>query len=370
MIMKRNINYIIIVFFALAFSSCKSDKTVFPKKKEIIEAVYASGFVMAKNEYKLYAFSDGYITEKYSSTGDIVRKNEAVYKVQSDAPAAKYDASTLAYDIARKNTDLNSPALRELQIKIQNAETVLANDELNFSRIKNMYEANAVSKSEYDKAFANYQVSKNNFQIAKESLQRAKDQFNVELQNSKSQLATSGSDLSNFVLRSAINGIVYETYKELGEVVRKNDVVALIGEKEGKYLQLAVDQQDIGRIRIGQEVLARLDITGENTFKAVISKIYPKMNQNDQSFMVEATFLDGKANIDFIHSSVEANIIIRKKADAIVLPKVAFDNEGKVAVKGLGKNNLIKVERGIENLEEVEILSGVSEKDEIVLPKQ
>ena len=34
-------------FSYLVFFSCKSDETVFPKKKEIIEAVYASGFVMA-----------------------------------------------------------------------------------------------------------------------------------------------------------------------------------------------------------------------------------------------------------------------------------------------------------------------------------
>jgi multidrug efflux pump subunit AcrA (membrane-fusion protein) len=368
--MNRYITYVVFLVLILTVASCNRDKTVFPKKKEIIEAVYASGFVVAKNEYKLYAFSDGYITKKFKEAGDAVRKDEAVCEVQNDAPTAKFGASSLAYEIAKQNNSANSPALRELQIKIQNAETILSNDELNFGRIKNMFEANAVSKSEYDKALTNYQVSKNNLQIARENLQRLKDQLSVDLENSKSLLASSNSDLSNFILRSAIGGVVYETYKELGEVVRKNDLVALIGEKNGKYLQLSVDQQDIGKLKAGQEVLARLDITGDNTFSAVISKIYPKMNQNDQSFMVEAEFRDKKLAMDFIHSSVEANIIIRKKADAIVLPKAAVDNENNVTVKSLGKNKKVKIEKGIENLEEVEVLSGITEKDEVVLPKQ
>jgi multidrug efflux pump subunit AcrA (membrane-fusion protein) len=204
---------------------------------------------------------------------------------------------------------------------------------------------------------------------AKETYSRTKDQLTVDAQNAQALMASSGQDLSNYVLKSLVDGVVYETYKELGEAVRRNDAVALVGEKGAKYLQLAVDQQDIGKVKVGQIVEVKMDIASDKIYKAKVSKVYPNMNSSDQSFRVDADFIDDPG-LEFINASVEANIILQTKENALVLPRQAIKPGDEVTVKSSTGTNNVKIKKGLMNMEDVEIISGVTEQDAIVVSKE
>jgi multidrug efflux pump subunit AcrA (membrane-fusion protein) len=353
----------------LIFVSCNRAKTTKPIRKGITEAVYASGYIVPKNEYKVYALSDGYIVAKYKDDGDSLKKGDAIYKVQNDAFTARLGASSLAYDVAKRNAADNSPILMDLRNKIRSAEAKLQNDSVNYLRNKNMFNAGAVTKSQLDQAELAFQVSSNDLKSTEEEYRRNKDQVEVDLKNAQSNLTSSGVDLSNYIISSAMYGELYETDKELGEAVRKNDQVAVIGEMGHKILQLSVDQQDIEKVKLGLEAVVKMDITGDKIYKARISKIYPNMNQKDQSFKVEAEFED-KNDFNFVHASVEANIIIGHKDNALLIPRNALQGDDKVEIKALPADKVVKIEKGLATLEFVEVLSGVSEGDEIVLPRE
>jgi multidrug resistance efflux pump len=231
-----------------------------------------------------------------------------------------------------------------------------------------MFDAQAVTRAQFDQAALAYEVSGNDLKSAREAYNRTKDQLRVELKNAQSNVATSGLDYSNYTIKSMIDGIVYDTYKDLGEAVRRTELVALVGEKGAKILELSVDQSDIGKIKVGQEVVVKMDVSGAKVFNAKVSKIYPNMNQNDQSFKVEAEFTENY-DLNFVHASVEANIIIAKKDNALIIPKNVVQANDEVEIKGTGMNNMVKIKKGLENLEFVEVTEGVKEGDEIVMPK-
>jgi multidrug efflux pump subunit AcrA (membrane-fusion protein) len=368
--MKTKIIFLSVAIIAgFTISSCNRTKTVKPVRKAITEAVYASGYIVPKNEYKVYALADGYIVAKYKDDGDSVKKGDPIYKVQNDAFAARLNASSTAYESAKKNYEENSPVLMDLKNKIRSAEAKVKNDSLNYVRYKNMFDANAVTRSQFDQAELAYQVSVNDLQSAREQYQRTRDQLQVDLKNAQSNLTSSGLDLANYTVASMIDGELYETYKEMGEAVRRNDVVALVGEKGHKILQLSVDQQDIEKVKLGLEVVVKMDITGGKVYKAKVSRIYPNMNQNDQSFKVEAEF-DENYDFDFVHASVEANIVVGHKDNALLIPRNALVGESEVEIKGLGVNKHVKITKGLETLEFVEVADGLSESDEVVLPKE
>ena len=348
-------------------ASCNKAKVVKPQRKSITEAVYASGYIVPKNEYKVYALADGYIIAKYKDDGDSIKKGEAIYKVQNNTFAARLSASNSSFKLAKKNTDENSPVLADLKNKIRTAEVKLMNDSINYVRNKNMFAANAVTKMQFDQAQLSYEISTNDLKSAIEQYKKTKDQLDVDLENAQSNLTSSGEDLANYAVTSMMDGELYETNKELGEAVRKNDQVALIGEKGHKILQLSVDQQDIEKVKLGLEVVVKMDITGNKVYKARISKIYPNMNQGDQSFKVEAEFEDDY-QFNFVHASVEANIIIGYKDNALLIPRGALQGDNIVEVKGLTGNTKVKIEPGLQTLEFVEVLKGVKEGDEIVIP--
>lgn len=352
----------------ITVAACNKTRTVKPARKAITEAVYASGFIVAQDEYKVYALADGYIVKKFKKDGDDVATGDALFHVQNDALAARAGASSSAYDLAKQNAGENSTVLTDLKNKIRSAEAKFKNDSLQFIRYKNMLDAGAVTKAQYDQIALAYEVSGNDLKSAYQMYQQRKDQLQVELKNAQSTLASSSFDLNNYVIKSMLNGTVYETYKELGEAVRRNDLVALVGDKDHKLLRLSVDQQDIDKVKVGQKVVVKMDVTGDKIYNAHITKVYPGMNQNDQSFKVEAEF-DDNFNPEFIHTSVEANIIIATKDNALIIPKNVVQANDEVEIKGSTGISRVKIKAGISNLEFVEVLEGVKEGDEIVIPE-
>lgn len=357
-----------IVLVALGLAACNKTKTIKPEHKAITEAVYASGFLVPKNEYKVFALSDGYIVSKNKEGGDDVKRGEEIYKIQNDASGAKLGASTSAYDLAKLNASDNSPVLLDLKNKIKSAESKFKNDSINFVRYKNMFDAQAVTKGQFDQIALAYDISSNDLKSLNENFRRTKDQLQVEMKNAQSVVAASNLDFGNYSIRSVMDGMVYETYKDLGEAVRRTELVAIVGEKGAKLLELSVDQQDIDKVKIGQEVIVKMDVSGSKTYSAKVSKIYPNMNQQDQSFKVEAEFSENY-EMNFVHTSVEANIIIAHKDNALIIPKNVIQANDEVEIKSLGMNTKVKIKRGLENLEYVEVVEGIKAEDEVVIPK-
>lgn len=344
------------------------DETTQPNIKSITEAVYASGYIVPEDEYKIYAMAEGYIVSKNKSAGDTVKPGEVILTVQNEASAAKVGASLSALEYARLNASDNSPVMTDLMNKLNSAEAKYKNDSINYHRYKAMYEAQAITKTQFDQASLTYEIAGNDLKSAREMLTKTREQLKVELRNAQSGLAASNQESGNYVIRSLMDGIVYDLTKELGEAVRRNDVLGIVGTKGEKKLQLSVDQNDISKIKTGQAVVVKMDVTGDKTYNAAITKIYPNMNQNDQSFKVEATFTE-PYHFEFVHASVEANIIIAQKEKALVIPKNVVQPGDIVEVKALGMNKQVKIKKGLENLEFIEVLEGVSDSDEIVIPK-
>ena len=64
--------------------------------------------------------------------------------------------------------------------------------------------------------------------------------------------------------------------------------------------------------------------------------------------------------------SVEANIIILEKKNALVIPREFIIQNNKVKLKS--SNELVEIQKGAEDLEFVEITGGIEEGTEIVKP--
>ena len=360
------------VFFLLIIAlqmSCTGVVIIHPKKKDIIETVYASGKVIADNEYSLYALASGTVVKKMVQEGDAVAKNQILYVITNDAPVSKLQTAQANYQIAQSNLSSQSRILNDLKLSLQTAQAKLSNDSSTYFRLKNLWDENIGTKNNLDAAYTQYIISKNTKQSAEEKYYSTINDLNLARYTARSQLAVAQSDLDNYFIRSQANGTVFQTYKEPGESVKANEVVAIMGETANRIIKLAVDQQDVDRIRTGQDVLLKTDVTGNKIYHAVITKIYPLMNEADQTFRVDAVFADTSQQI-FIHSSVEANIIIQKKRKALIIPQAAMVGNDSVKIKKEGRLKTVAVKTGIRTLDETEIINGLDESSQIILPAQ
>jgi multidrug efflux pump subunit AcrA (membrane-fusion protein) len=345
----------------------KKEKTVKPEVKTLTEAVYASGNIYPKNEYLVFANADGLLTRLLVQAGDEVSEGQPLFKIDSDIQDARLKSSNAIYHTAIENFSSNSPALSEARTQVETARIKMETDSVNYYRYKNLLENNATSKAEYDKMALAFQISKNDYQARKNNLERLRRQLFIELQNAESQYNTSAKEGQNFLVKALLNGTVYEIYKERGEAVRRNDPIALLGDNKNIYLRLSVDELDIEKIKPGQEVLVKVDLYRDRVFKAKITRIHRKMNVQDQSFRVDAEFI-GEKPTAYYGLTVEANIVIGRKENILTIPKNILAAKDSVWVKTDDGIQKIKIQKGIEDFDFVEVTGGLS-KESIVVNK-
>jgi HlyD family secretion protein len=351
---------------ALTCLGCKGPVKVYPVRKDIVETVYASGKIIPGEEYNLFALSNGKVVAKLVKDGDTVKKGQLLYIISNEAASEKYNAALKNYSNAELNLSDRSPLLNDLRLSMQNAAIKFTNDSLQYHRWKNLWDRDIGSRNNLDNLYSAYQLSLSQKKSAEEKYFSATNDIRLSYANARSQLATARNELNDYFIRSEADGVVYQTFKEEGESVRNNEIVALMGKKGQRVIRLAVDQQDINRIRKGQTVLLQTDVTGKTIYEAFVSRIYPTMNEADQTFRVDALFRETPGH-PFIHGSLEANIVVRKKEQALTLPRDALIGKDSILLTQNGKRRKAGIQIGIVTLDQVEILSGVDERTPVIL---
>lgn len=333
-----------------------------------MEAVYASGFVVSEQEYQIFSQVDGNLAQVLVKEGEEVKKGQTLIVIESNQQNAKYTVSRQAYEMATKNYSDSSPGLRELKTTIRSSHTKLQFDSLNFSRYSNLLKANATSRSEFDRVKLMYENSRNDYALQLSRFEKVKNDLFLSLQNAEGQWKIAQEESGHYELRSEVDGMVFKIMKERGELVRRSEAVAIVGSGNNFYLKLTVDELDVQRVKVGQEVMVKIDAYPQKNFKGKVNKVYPLVDTRQQSLRVDAT-LEETLPAGFSGLSVEANIIIRQKDKAIVVPKTALMSGDSIWIKTSEGEKKVKVIPGIETLDEVEIVKGIDSTAQVIVKK-
>ena len=352
----------------LLFACSGNNDTLTPEVKPLMEAVYASGFVVSGEEYQLFSQVDGNLVKTLVREGEQVKKGQPLLVIESNQQNARYALSKSSYELAKKNYGDNSPVLRELKTAIESSRIKYQYDSLNFSRYGNLWKANATSRAEYDRVKLIYENSKNDYVLQSSRYEKIKSDLLLSQQSAESQWRVAQEESGHYELKSEVDGMVFKIMKERGELVRRSEPIAIIGKRDDFYLKLTVDELDVQRLKVGQNVVVKIDAYPQKVFKGIVSKVYPLIDTRQQSLRVDAT-LDDTLPVGFSGLAVEANIIIRQKDKAIVVPKSVLLPGDSIWIKDSAGERKVKVTKGIETLDEVEIAEGIDSTVQLVLKK-
>ena len=153
--------------------------------------------------------------------------------------------------------------------------------------------------------------------------------------------------------------------KKKGELINNLGAIAVIG-NDDFLIELNVDEADIVKIKKGQMVFVRMDSYKTEVFDATITAIDPMMNARTRSFTVEAEFTKKPTEL-FPNLTVEANIVIHTKQNALTIPRTYLINDSTVLLQG-GQIQVVKT--GLMDYSLVEILDGITNTTRIELPSK
>jgi HlyD family secretion protein len=349
----------LLAIFIISLASCnRTPKGEKPQVKPLIEAVYASGFVVAKDQYEIFTQVEGTLADKLVHDGDLVRKGDPLFVLESGMQSARYNIAKETFDVAQQNSGSDSPILRELRAVVAAAKSKVQFDSMNDVRYSNLWKEKATSKADFDRIKLLYENSRNEYALQTSRLERVRNQVDLDWQHAKNQLVIASMESGRYIVRSETDGAVLLTLKEAGELVRRNEMIAVVGKKNSFYLQLSVDELDIHRVKAGQGVLVKIDAYPDQIFNGTITKVYPMVDRRLQTVRADAE-LKNPLPGGFTGLALEANIIIHQKERALVIPKNRLLYGDSVVVHSADGLKTIKVKKGIETFDEVEITEGI-----------
>lgn len=346
----------IMLLVLLMWSCSKNKQLITPQVKPLMEAVYASGFVVSEQEYQVFSQADGTLDEILVREGEPVKKGSVILKIKSVLSSARYDQALETYQQAVNN---KTPVITELTAIMQSAHSKMQLDSINFVRFTNLLKANATTRVEYDRAELQYKNARNDFEVAKSRLTKTRTDLETAIKNAQNQLQIAGEESGNYTLRSDIDGVVLKIMKEQGELVRRSEAVAMVGQPENFYLKLTVDELDVQRVKVGQPALIKIDAVSEKVFQGKVAKVYPLVDTRQQSLRVDVTLDESVAGL-ISGLAAEVNIVIQKKETALVVPRQLVQPGDSIWVVEGNEKRKVKIVRGIETLDEVEIVSGIT----------
>jgi HlyD family secretion protein len=322
--------------------------------KQLTAAVYASGTLVPEEEYKVVSVVDGYLVHAAVREGDKVVKGQLLFKISNNVRETQKEG---AMEVMQRTIPValeGAPLVQELEGRIELARLKAREDSLQYIRYKNLYEKDITPKNTLERYYLQYQVSVKEYQSLQKQLRQQRITSGLQLQQAKNQLmvAAAQSDIGN--LRSFTNGVVYDVYKKEGDLVIPNQPVALIG-AGSMFAKLLVDEDDLDKVYTGQKVLITMDAFPEKVFKAHVAKVYPLLNKVEQSFRVDAVF-DEPLPMEMYGLNIEANILIAENKSVLALPKTALLKGDSIMIKKDGKESKLKIKKGIEDDQWVEVI--------------
>lgn len=349
----------------LAVSCKQKTKEVQPQIKQLTEAIYASGTLVPENEYKVVSETDGFLQQALVKEGDTVKKGQLLFKLTNSSQQTQVTTATELLAKTIPVTAGNAPAVKDLENKLAIAQAKLQNDLLLYNRYKNLFDQNAISASNYEKYKLQYNTSQHDVQSLQEQLGQQQLNSALQLQQANNQLQLAKTTKSNGQLRSYANGLVYDVYKQIGDLIAPNQPVALIG--SGRMIaKLLIDEDDLAKVSVGQEVMITMDAYPNKIFHARIEKIYPLLNRVEQSFRADAIFTDDLP-VKLYGLNVEANIVMKGKEKVMVIPKAAVLKGDSVLVKEGNKLTKIKIKKGAEDEQFVEVTAGLTNSSTLIV---
>ena len=220
---------------------------------DIIETVAATGKIQPETELALSSEVSGEIIELPLKEGQTVEKGDLLVKINPDLIQAAVSQS--------------EAGLQNVRAQLSQAEASEKNAQLNYDRNKILFEKGVISKSEWDKSIADYDVAKANKKAAFYSVQSAAANVKQSIDN-----------LSRTTIYSPMSGTISKLSVELGERVvgtaqMAGTEIVRVANLQNMEVVVDVNENDIVKISVGDSTKVEVDAYLKREFKGVVTEI-------------------------------------------------------------------------------------------------
>lgn len=214
----------------------------------VVQSLTFNGDVEAEFEVKVFSKIPDRIEKYFVDEGSVVR---------AGAPIARIFAATIEQGVRQAEAGLSAARAQEANVAVE------------YERAQRLFKENAMSKQQYDLVVTQYEAAK------------------AGLEQAQAGLLAARSTLADATITAPISGIIGKRYYEAGDMANPAMPVATVVQMERVKITLDATENDLGKIRLGQEAEIQVRSFENETFSGKISKISPVLDPMTRMASVE-----------------------------------------------------------------------------------
>jgi HlyD family secretion protein len=404
----------------------KQDNDIIPfqlaevRKGDIFSRITTTGMVNPVLSVTVSTQVSGTIKELLVDVNSEVKKGQVIARLDQDLFRAAVLQARAKLEDAQANLAKEKAGVKmqrdQIEASIEQTRASYKNLEKKYKRAAELYNRQLISKDEYDTARAEWEVANARFKetSARVDETKVKEAFiqvaEAQVKRARAELELAQIELNRSIIRAPVSGIVILKNVEAGQTVAaslQSPPLVTIADLTEMKVDAWVDEADIGKVQLGQEVEFQVDSFPARTFTGKVVKIYPSP-QIDNNVVTYDTEIHVDNKELALKSGMTANvtIILAKKDDVLiaslralkvrrsdirkVYPEVDegrirkrprrsraeraerahrrfIEGKGRVWVYRNGKPERVRIRFGATDAENMEIKDGLTQEDQLIV---
>ena len=335
----------------------------------------------AKADQDVYIISkmSGKVEEVYVKQGDTVKEDQVIIKLDDRDAASSLRQAQAGYESALNNLlqakERQGSGVIQAESQFNQAKLAFEQAKTNLERTRELYESEAVTKSQLEQAEAAYTQAENSLRVAQDALDKAGSTANVGALESAVEQAKVGVEqaqraVAETKIKAPIAGKVAAINVAKGDMATPQSPVGQMVSTEGMIIQLNITETSLKLFSEGKELEVTVPSINQ-TYKGKVTFVAPAANPQTLSFPVEISVENPKEQMKS-GMLVEVKIITSEQ-DEIVIPTRAIIGSGEEAHVYVVKDG--KAEKRSITIKELQteetlIQSGLKEGESLIIKGQ
>ena len=345
------------------------------KTAAFIRDVSVQGKVVAAVSPKLYAPADGTVSF-FAEAGTTVKKGDVIAAIESPELDSKLKQEQATLNSLATGLDRQKIQSRKQQLIDQKAvdlaQVALTTAEREKRRAEQGYSVKAISQIDYEKAGDDLNNAKLQFEHAvkdaklnRESLEFESTALGMELERQTFLVANLQRQVSALQVQSPVDGIIGNLATDNKTYLSKNQLLLSVVDLSQFEVEIAIPESYADDLTLGMPVEVTLD---QQVYPALLVSISPEIVENQVTGRVR--FGDKSPPGLRQNQRLASRILLEQREAVLQVARGQFleSSNGQFAYKvqnGVAVKTPIAL--GARSLSAVEVLSGLSEGDQIII---
>jgi multidrug efflux pump subunit AcrA (membrane-fusion protein) len=365
--------------------SIKNVRTVKADVASVATNVEYPGKLEPVQQISVSPKSPGKVAAVKVDVGAHVKAGDLLFTLDAQDLQAQLRQQQASLELSKANLTKTEGSGLEQQMlsaeqSLQKAQTAYNDAKDNYNKMKQLFDADAISKQDftnietrYNSAQDDLDFAKNNYELLKQkSGPESVNIASAQLHQAKAGVDSMSVQLGNSEIRSPISGIVSTRNVDKGEIV--SSAVASFTIIDTTALMVSVDVSDkmIGKITKGQIIPVKISAAENATVNGIVDNVSPSSDAKTQLYTI-------KIKIDNSRNELKPGMFARavlpaeSRANVLLVPNSAVKTENNVQyiyIVADGKVKKVAVETGLSNDKVTEIKKPLKKGDLVIIEGQ